>query len=207
MHDVILARDASDVEIDAAGGAQYATRLPFGIAGAQFEFIRGYNWADVRAGSTRLRFVNTHLESQSSLVALRQAQELLQGPASAPGRSVVVVCDCNSDPLDETTKPADPIPTPHSAPYDLVTGPGGFGDEWLRFAPAAAGFTSGLSELVDDPDLSTIDHRIDMVFGHTAAGAPLPVDRGWIVGRDPANRTATGLWPSDHLGVVIRLRP
>ena len=30
-------------------------------------FIRGYTWADIRVGTKRLRVVNTHLESQSSL--------------------------------------------------------------------------------------------------------------------------------------------
>lgn len=207
MHDVILKRAASDIKIEAEGSAQYDARVPFTIAGTTFSFIRGYNWADVRAGSHEFRFINTHLESQSSLVALLQAQELLQGPANVTDRSVVIVCDCNSDPLDHSTKPTDPVATPHSAPYDLIVGPGGFADEWLLFAPAAAGFTSGLSEFVDDPDLSGIDHRIDMIFGRSATGDPLPVDRGWIVGGDPDERTADGLWPSDHMGVVIRLRP
>ena len=62
---------------------------------------------------------------------------------------------------------------------------------------------------IDDahPDLSGIDHRIDMVFGRTAAGAPLAVDRGEVTGTDVADRDpATGLWPSDHGGVVLRLR-
>jgi hypothetical protein len=207
MRDVILKRDASDVKVETVGSGQYAARIPVQVAGAGFAIIRGYNWADIRAGAVRLRFVNTHLESESSLIALRQMQELLGGPADAPGRSVVVVCDCNSNPLNHTTKPTDPIPTPHSAPYDLITGPGGFADEWLLFAPASAGFTSGFNEFVNDPDLTGIDHRIDMVFGHSESGAPLPVDHGWIVGNDFENRTASGLWPSDHLGVVIRLRP
>ncbi len=207
MRDVILKRDTGPVRIEAHGGAQYATRLSLDIAGASFAFIRGYNWADVRVGATRFRFVNTHLESQSSLIALLQAQELLRGPASAAGRSVVLVCDCNSDPLDDSTKPTDPVPVPHSAAYDLLTTAGGFSDAWTQLVPPRDGFTSGLSETVDDPDLSRIDHRIDLVLARDADGSALRVDRGWIVGDDPANRTPTGLWPSDHMGVVIRLRP
>ena len=80
--------------------------------------------------------------------------------------------------------------------------------------PAAAGFTSGLSELVNDTPAEAaarFDHRIDMVFGRRADGAPMPVQRGWVVGRDPAERTPATpigrLWPSDHAGVVIKLRP
>ena len=46
-----------------------------------------------------------------------------------------------------------------------------------------------------------------MVFGRTADGDALGVDRGRVTGttvdtKDPA----TGLWPSDHGGVVLRLR-
>lgn len=46
-----------------------------------------------------------------------------------------------------------------------------------------------------------------MIFGRTATGAPLGVDRGEITGEDPNDRdAASGLWPSDHAGVVLRLR-
>lgn len=205
MRDVILRRAASDVKVLHDGSAQYVDRITLPVAGLPFSFIRGYVWADVRAGAKQFRFIDTHLESASSYIALEQAGELLAGPAAVTDRPVIVVCDCNSDPLDGTTKPTDPVPTPHWAPYRLITGPGGFTDEWLQWAPAEQGFTSGLGEFVDDPDLSAIDHRIDMVFGRAAGGGALPVDRGWITGGDA--RTSGGLWASDHLGVVIRLRP
>ncbi len=201
MRDAILKRSSNDIKIEASGGNQYASRISVPIGGTVFTFIRGYNWADVRAGSERFRFVNTHLESQTSFHANQQAGEMLAGPANRPGRSVVIVCDCNSDPLNGSSKPGD---IPHWTAYRTITG-SGFADEWLRFAPASAGFTSGLSETVDDADLSGIDHRIDMVFGHDARGKPLPVDRAWIVGRDA--RTPNGLWASDHMGVAVRLRP
>jgi len=213
MRDVILKRADDRVKVLASGSGQYAARLPFNVAGVTFQFIRGYNWADVRVGAKTLRFVNTHLESQFSFLAMAQAQELLAGPANAPGRPVVVVCDCNSDPLNQTTKPGDP--TPHAAPYEFITGPGGFTDEWLEFAPLPEeswtspeqGWTSGFSELVNDADTSRIDHRIDLILARSVSGAPMPADHGRIVGIDPANRSAAGLWPSDHAGVVLRLRP
>ncbi len=205
MHDAILKRTASDVKVVDDGSGQYAARITIPVAGVPFSFIRGFEFADVRAGAKQFRFVNTHLESASSYIALLQAQELMTGAAGVTDRPVVVVCDCNSDPLNGTTKPTDPVPTPHWAPYRFITGPGGFTDEWLQWAPADQGFTSGLNEFVNDPDLSSIDHRIDMVFGRAAGGGALPVDHGWITGGDA--RTAGGLWASDHLGVVIRLRP
>jgi endonuclease/exonuclease/phosphatase family metal-dependent hydrolase len=186
------------------GGAIYANNLAFDVLGVTLRFDRGYQWVDVQAGATKFRFVNTHLEAFSSDLALAQAQELLAN-APATHRTTVFVCDCNSDPLNSSIKPIDHVP--HNAPYNLITGAGGFTDEWLQFAPAEEGWTSGLSELVNDPTAAGFDHRIDMVFGRTSCGGPLSVDRGEVTGTDVADRDpATGLWPSDHGGVVLRLR-
>lgn len=214
MRDVVLERARNGVRVVASGGGNYAARIPLTIAGQQLAFIRGYNVVDVRAGGRIVRFINTHLESQSSDVAYAQASELLAGPA-APGNGLptVVTCDCNSDPLDTSRKPGEA--RAHQDPYLLLTGPaGGFADAWLRVAPAEHGFTSGLSELVNDTPqqaAARFDHRIDLILGRRPNGSPMPVDRGWITGRDPGERTpptAIGrLWPSDHAGVVVRLRP
>lgn len=214
IRDVVLERRSNGVKVLSASGANYATRIPLEIAGQRLEFVRGYNVVDVKAGGRTVRFVNTHLESQFSDVAFAQAQELLAGPA-APGNGLptILVCDCNSDPLNATRKPGETHA--HQDPYLLLTGPaGGLGDAWLQFAPAEQGFTSGLSELVNDtPEeaAARFDHRIDMVFGRRADGSPMPVDFGWVTGRDPNERTPATpigrLWPSDHAGVAIRLRP
>ena len=202
--DVLLKRANSDLKVLDSGGGQYAARISFTLLGQSGALVRGYDWADVRAGATEFRVINTHLESESSLVASAQAAELLAGPAAVADRPVILVCDCNSDPLN----PAN------SGPYQLLTGPGGFADEWLRFAPADQGFTSGLSELVNDPPMDAaqkFNHRIDFILARGANGSTVPVDHGWIVGRDPDERTPPTpigrLWPSDHAGVVIRLRP
>lgn len=212
MRDAVLRRTSSDVQVTASGGGNYAARIPLVVAGQPLSFIRGYNWVDARIGSKEFRFVNTHLESQLSDVAYAQASELLAGPAAPARKPVVVVCDCNSDPLDASVKPGERFA--HRDPYLLITRTGGFADAWLRFAPAALGFTSGLSELVNDTPaqaFAAFDHRIDMVFGRDANGGSLPVDWGWVTGRNPLNRTPATpigqLWPSDHAGVVIRLRP
>jgi len=204
MRDVILMKVDDGLAETAEGGATYAHNLQVTIAGATLNFTRGYDWVDVRAGATRLRFVNTHLEAFSSDLALAQASEMLQATTAAD-RTTVIVCDCNSDPLNDSTKPFDQFP--HKAPYELITGAGGFTDEWLEWAPANQGWTSGLSETVDDPTAEKFDHRIDMVFGRTSSGGALDVDRGQVTGDEVTDRDpATGLWPSDHAGVVLRLR-
>ena len=203
MRDVILMKVDDGLTETAEGGATYAHNLQVTIAGASLNFTRGYDWVDVRAGATSFRFVNTHLEAFSSDLALAQASEMLQ--ATATGRSTVIVCDCNSDPLNNSTKPFDHVP--HKAPYDLIVGAGDFTDEWLQWAPANQGWTSGLSETVDDETAAGFDHRIDMVFGRTSTGGALAVDRGQVTGDEVSDRDPeTGLWPSDHAGVVLRLR-
>ena len=204
MRDVILMKVDDGLSETAEGGATYAHNLEVTIAGATLNFTRGYDWVDVRSGATRFRFVNTHLEAFSSDLALAQASELIQS-ATAADRTTVFVCDCNSDPLNNSIKPFDHVP--HKAPYDLITGAGGFTDEWLQWAPANQGWTSGLSETVDDPTAAGFDHRIDMIFGRTPGGGALSVDKGQVTGDEVTDRDpATGLWPSDHAGVVLRLR-
>jgi endonuclease/exonuclease/phosphatase family metal-dependent hydrolase len=203
MRDVILMRADAGIRVRGSGDAIYSHNLQVSVAGSPISFDRGYQWVDARLGHVRFRFVNTHLEAFSSDLALAQVSELLA--ATPTDRDVVFVCDCNSDPLNDRTKPIDTVP--HKAAYDLVTGAGGFTDEWLQWAPAEAGWTSGLSETVDDPTGDGFDHRIDMVFARSAKGAGYAVDKGRVTGTSVSDRDpATGLWPSDHGGVVLRLR-
>jgi hypothetical protein len=204
MRDVILMRTDNGLQVTDDGDTVYAYNLAVSVAGTTMRFDRGFKWVDVDAGASKLRFINTHLEAFSSDLALAQVSELLQS-APASDRTNVFVCDCNSDPLNDSIKPTDHVP--HKAPYELITGAGGFTDEWLLWAPAEEGWTSGLSELVNDPTAAGFDHRIDMVFARTQAGDARAVDRGEVTGTDLADRDPeTGLWPSDHGGVMLRLR-
>lgn len=204
MRDVILKRATNSVKVTGEHDQLFTHNLKVAISGVTMDFSRGYQWVDVRAGNTSFRFVNTHLEAFSSDLALAQAQQAVT-EATAPGSTTVFVCDCNSDPLLDAVKPQDHVA--HKAPYDFITGPGGYTDQWLEWAPAEEGWTSGLSELVNDPTAAGFDHRIDMVFSHTADGRALDVDQGEITGNEVGDRDpATGLWPSDHAGVVLRLR-
>ncbi|HET7736065.1 MAG TPA: hypothetical protein VFK52_08835 [Nocardioidaceae bacterium] len=206
MRDVIIKRAGSKVHVTDSGGGNFAATLDLTIAGLPASFVRGFNWVDARVGRTSFRFVNTHLEAFSSDLALFQAQELV-ARAAATDRTTVLVCDCNSDPLDHSVKPTDPFGTPHSGPYDFLTGAAGFTDQWLEWAPASAGWTSGLSETVDDTSAAGFDHRIDLVLARTPWGSGLRVDDGEVTGDELVDRDpASGLWPSDHAGVVLTLR-
>ncbi|WP_328296956.1 hypothetical protein OG389_03445 [Streptomyces sp. NBC_00435] len=202
LRDVILRRSGSPVRVEGVGGGTYRARQDISLAGRRIAFLRGYGFADVHLGDQRLRFINTHLESQSSLTALDQAHELLAGPAAIAGRAVVIACDCNSDPLDHTRKAGDP--TPHSATYDLITGQGRFTDQWLLLSASNPGHTAGFSEQVNDPDTRKVDHRVDMVFAKAADGSALTTADGRVTGLE--HRSPEGLWASDHAGVQLRLR-
>ena len=136
VSDVILRRTSSSVEISARGGGQYRQRIQLTLGGGSYAFVRGFAWADVTSASVRFRFVTTHLESQSADVALAQAGELVSGAARGSALPTVIVCDCNSDPTDDATRPGDTVA--RSSTYDLLTGLG-FRDEWLDAGRPGAG--------------------------------------------------------------------
>ena len=206
MRDVILKRVGSDVRILKHRERPYSTNLPITIAGIPLNFTRGFQWVDVERYGKPFRFINTHLEAFSSDIAYEQAKQLLDGPGDL-AKTTIFVCDCNSDPLNESVKTSIGDERPHSDPYWLITGQRGFHDTWLQWAPARLGWTSGLSELVNDDTAAGFDHRIDMVFARTGDGRRLRVVGGDVTGNTVDSRDpATGLWPSDHAGVVMRLR-
>jgi endonuclease/exonuclease/phosphatase family metal-dependent hydrolase len=208
MRDVILKRVGSPVKVLSHHERKYKNGLKVSIAGKDMNFTRGYQWVNAERNGRRFRFINTHLEAFSSDMAFKQVREMLNGPGRYKGNTIIV-CDCNSDPLNGTVKSAPPVgdKLPHWAPYWLVTGRHGFSDTWLQWRQAQYGWTSGLSETVNDPDASGFDHRIDMVFARRGDGGRLKVVRGKVVGNTVASKDpATGLWPSDHAGVVMTLR-
>jgi hypothetical protein len=206
VSDVIMMRRGSGVRIADSGGGQYSHRIDVTLAGVGFPFIRGYAWADAAVGRARLRFVTTHFESLSADLALAQAQELLAGPAGPTPMATVIVCDCNSDPNSGVVGPRDKAPP--SAVYQLLTQRGGFSDLWLQQqSPAGPGFTAGLSELVNDPTADAFNRRLDLVLARPARETGVAIAGGDVIGDQLTDRDdRTGLWPSDHAGVVMQLR-
>jgi len=203
VRDVLLVRSHAGVEVENHGGGSYVARLPVNLAGLDFSVLRGYAWADLRKRGTLVRVITTHLESISSDLALAQARELLSGPGRAD-RPMVIACDCNSDPLNSNVKVGDHVA--HYEPYRYITG-SGWTDEWLQLpASVGPGWTSGLSELVNDATPAGFDHRVDMIFGRGTPDVSIRASHGEVTGTTLAARDpGSGLWPSDHGGVVITL--
>lgn len=194
LRDVILARDGNELRVLRHGSGHFRAQRRLAIAGAGLDFTRGFGWADVRRGAQHLRFVNTHLEVGDSRIGHAQALELVSGPASA-SLPVVIVCDCNSDP----TRPL------RSLPYRALIA-AGFVDQWLTLRRGGPGHTCCVPDTLRDSDPPALDHRVDFVFAR--ATRPVRAQHGSILGRpfghDP-NR-GESLRPSDHAGVVMRLR-
>jgi endonuclease/exonuclease/phosphatase family metal-dependent hydrolase len=195
QRDVILVREGAKLALSNAQSAHFATNLtiPIPAAGTTFVSLRGWTAVDVETKHGQaFRFINTHLEAFHPLVRLAQAQELLAGPIGSAPDSVVLAGDLNSGP--ELPEPANRL-----AYFALVAG--GMVDTWPILHPGDPGFTSSLGDDLNDPP-DALEHRIDMVM---FKGDVTPA-KSYRTGNDPKNRTASGLWPSDHLGYVAVLR-
>lgn len=192
--DVVLVRD--DVRVDAAHTGTYTTIVRFPFAGSFLPVARGWGSADLRVGKADLRFVNSHLEAfapsgqDAEQVRVAQVGELLAAQAAIAAQDgdlpVVYVGDYNSR-------------APEAPAYArLLAGVGA--DAWPHNHPGDPGWTCCLGATLTDPD-NPLTSRIDLVLHSTDVKAA----RATIVGDDPAEMTASGLWPSDHAGVVARL--
>lgn len=192
--DVILAR--CDVPTSDARSGVYAARLEFTVGPTTIPALRGWASTLATVGDVTFRFTDTHLETDGSpAIQVAQANELL-GVLASESKPIVFVCDCNSA--------ADGSQT---ATYGLLTGTGGFVDAWTEAHPRDPGYTSSLPDgYFTAPQLTT---RIDLVltrygFGASPNAGTVGGVHADIVGETPAERTPSGLWPSDHAGVVAR---
>jgi hypothetical protein len=203
--DVILVRSGSGIRIEATGGGHYSPQFTVKLGDVTFPFVRGYAWADFAIGSTRLRFITTHLESQSAKLAHAQAEELVSGPAGNPNLSTVIACDCNSNPASPAAHSSLPIGS--GATYRLITNDHGFSDLWLRQpGRAGPGNTAWVGELVNH-ERPHFQRRIDLVLARPASPTQVVVERAEVTGDEPKDKDpVTKLWPSDHAGVLVQLR-
>ncbi|MBT2471877.1 endonuclease/exonuclease/phosphatase family protein [Streptomyces sp. ISL-66] len=195
--DVMLARTdlpARDFSVADPRGAVFQSHVEIcvpatGCPGTAGPLLVERGWVSVDAtlrGRTA-RVVNTHLEPASPPVRLQQAGELLAGPLNTT-LPAVLLGDLNSP--------------PGSPPYDALLA-GGFTDAWTATRPRDPGFTCCQDADLRNPT-SKLTQRIDHVLFRGEVTA-LTANR---VGASQADRTPSGLWPSDHAGVrsVLKLR-
>jgi len=196
MRDVILVkRKRNGVKVLRKRSRQFKADVSIPTQGGQFTSDRGWTYVDASLAGSRFRFINTHLEAALEAPRVAQAKELVarRGPARTK-LPVILVGDLNSDAQNLTG--ASPVA------YRTLTR-FGFKDTWTGTRRRSRGFSCCLKDpLIKDPPPFPGDHRID----HTLVKPRIKTTRAVIVGRDPGNRTAGGLWPSDHAGVVTTLR-
>lgn len=197
-YDVVLARN--DVQISSVLEANYQYKLTVPIGNVSIDIPRGFIALDATVGSKTYRFVNTHLEPASvpELIPLQlaQAQELI-AILQNETKPLIVVGDFNSEATSGQT-------------YQLMLSED-YVDSWTRnripFNPN--GYTAPHDYDLLNPHVN-FDKRIDLIFVKSNIWRYEkqiigPV-YGIVVGDEYWNRTSSGLWPSDHGGVVSRLR-
>jgi endonuclease/exonuclease/phosphatase family metal-dependent hydrolase len=194
MRDVILRRKDSKVQVSQPAGAHYTT-LYTPMVGGVIPLPVKRGWQSVEAGlggkdadKRQFRFVNTHLEAfGEDTIREAQARELFApgGPLDTD-KQVILVGDLNSG---------------TEARHNI------HGTDQLAFA-ALLGFgmhdngavqSCCYSDIFDPADV--FDHTVDHVLTKPA----LRTHNAYVTGNDPSERTPSGLWPSDHGGVVSTL--
>lgn len=181
----------SDVRFTQPRSGRYAVGLPVPMPGASLEIVRGWASVVVDTDQGRFRFMSTHLDDYVPDVQVAQGAELL---AMLQGETlpIVLVGDFNSRPDGTGT-----------ATYGMIKD-AGFVDLWAQAHPRDAGYTCCRPENLWES--GPLYERVDLVFTTPSRACGTHRIRGPVqaslVGDRPRDRTASGLWPSDHAGVV-----
>ena len=207
-HDVILVRADHDASNMMSGN--YLWQLSLDLGGTSVAFTRGYLAVDVDIKGDVFRFVNTHLEVASSpgsvfrVFQAAQMQELL-AILSYETKPIVMVADWNSSPdhVPGTSQVPGIGTVPYVPPYMQAVA-AGYLDTWLEQKKYDEGYTSGFDEYVSDPS-AELTSRIDIVFTDPK-GLEIDKVQADVVGNTVEDMTPSGLWPSDHAGVVAKIK-
>ena len=189
QQDAVLVRVDRSIKTKNARSANYdaALDVPLNSIGQTANVRRGWISVDATVNNAKFRFVDTHLEAYSEAIGLQQAQELTAGPLRGSGQKVLVG-DMNSAPGSDESDPIDHL-------LDF-----GLDDTFFRKNRRRTP-TCCQSETVDNA-ASELRSYIDFVM----AKPRVPVVKSIHVGANPNVKTPSGLWPSDHAGVVSRLK-
>lgn len=196
--DAILAR--TDLKVSDVRSGHFHDVLSLTVVGAKETILRGWTSIDVTVGGKTVRYVETHLESFSNTVQKAQASELLAGPLHTK-LPAILACDCNTGPGVTPAHTSANQTSVSDSTYKYILSKGGFTDTWDATNPNRRGYTWPLHQ--EDPYAATATpyERIDLVL---VRGAITPV-RDRLIGNTRASLTPSGLWPSDHAGVLATL--
>jgi endonuclease/exonuclease/phosphatase family metal-dependent hydrolase len=188
MRDVILVRRGSKVRLGKTRKGHFRTRYEPDIGGVTIDVDRGWASVEARVGKRRFRFVDTHLEAFGDpRIREAQAKELIAGPLDTRSQ-VILVGDLNSG-VARHNEPERP------------------GDDLAFRALARLGMKdNGARQSCCYDNIFDATARLDHTVDHVLTRPALKTVRASVTGDDRGERTPSGLWPSDHGGVVSRLR-
>ena len=181
-YDVILAR--SDVEISNPMMANYANALTIEMLG--LEVKRGYAAVDATVSGTTYRVVNTHLEAFAEENRVAQTEELVD-ILSSETMPIILLGDFNTRATDGTA-------------YQILLS-GGYVDLWQMDSEGTGNTCCQDDDILNE--VSDLTVRIDQIFVRNMQLPSSVVT--YTVGDNPLDRLASGLWPSDHAGVVAQI--
>ena len=185
--DVILARADRDFTLSNSNGAQFAAKLPLTTPFGPISIPHSWVSVDITFDNgDKARIVSTHLEPLSPIIQGLQADELLNGPGNTH-LPVALIGDFNSN-ADETGSPT----------YTKLKNEG-FIDAWL-LKGKGTGFTCCQADDLLNQN-SSLTERMDLVMFRDN----FEVKNIKIVGNSQEDCTISGLWPSDHAGIVASL--
>jgi endonuclease/exonuclease/phosphatase family metal-dependent hydrolase len=188
MRDVILARRGAGVRLRRIRRGHFETRYEPNVGGIVIPVDRGWVSVEARYKGKRFRFVNTHLEAFGDpSIREAQAKELIAGPLDTR-KQRILVGDLNSGIArhNEPERPGDDLAFRALADFGMKDN---------------GAIQSCCYDSLFDPN-AVFDHTVD----HVLTKPGLRTVRAFVTGDDADERTASGLWPSDHGGVVSRLR-
>lgn len=215
--DIILSRDDVLTQIISGlcaesriskDGCTYATTASFVSPIGEIDFKRGFVAVDAVIGNISVTLFNTHLEVRhvdptnplSPFIQAAQSQELLAvlSPFVNSENLVLVVGDINSSPEHEVIDVGGWSIVP---PYQQLLS-AGLLDTWGLRPGKSKGFTCCQEEILLNAE-SMLSERIDVIFTNKF---PTGKVQSNVVGNDEEDKTPSGLWPSDHAGVVTRMK-
>ncbi|MCY4404377.1 MAG: endonuclease/exonuclease/phosphatase family protein [Candidatus Poribacteria bacterium] len=181
-YDVILSR--SDVEISNPMSTNYTNALTIEMLGLVIH--RGYAAVDATVSGVTYRFVNTHLEAYTEVIRVAQTQELIDILADET-LPIILVGDFNTR-------------APNGTGYQKILA-AGYHDLWQMDSEGSGNTCCQDGDLLNEITDNTgrIDHIYVRNFGHSISV------KTHTVGDKSTDRLNSGLWPSDHAGVVAEI--
>lgn len=178
-YDVILSR--SDVAISRSTSVNFTNVLSIEMLG--LEVPRGYTAVDATVGGVTYRFFNTHLEAFAPENRIAQMQELVD-ILSDETLPIIVLGDFNTRAPDGTA-------------YQILLS-AGYVDVWQMDSEGTGNTCCQDDDILNE--VSDLSVRIDQIFVRNLE-LPVSVITN-TVGDKPSDHLPSGLWPSDHAGVV-----